>query len=149
MLHVTWKKLFVFFLLLVLCEIVTGVVQGSSVWFKQQLFDQAKAAAEGEAFYKIGAAAAALCIVLILQLLLNADNAAFESSFVLRLEQAAGEELNRKAARVDPICYVGYACAIPSNLMFPEAHRFPSPIRRPDPEWCFLNFLWWRIRRCC
>jgi len=41
-----------------------------------------------------------LCIVLILQLLLNAVNAAFESSFVLRLEQAAGEELNRKAVSV-------------------------------------------------
>lgn len=105
MLRVAWKKLFVFFLLLVLCEIVTGVVQGSSVWFKQQLFDQAKAAAEGDSFYKICTAAAALCIVLILQLFLNAVSAAFEGSFALRLEQAAGEELNRKAARVDPICY--------------------------------------------
>ena len=105
MLCVAWKKLFGFFLLLVLCEIVTGVVQGSSVWFKQQLFDQARAAAEGGAFHKICVAAAALCFVLILQMFLNAVNAVFGNSFALRLEQAAGEELNRKAARVDPICY--------------------------------------------
>ena len=105
MLGVAGKKIPFFFLLLVLCEIVTGVVQGSGVWFKQQLFDQARAVAEGEAFSSVGVAAAALCIFLILQLFMNAVNVVFENSFQLRLEQAAGEELNRKAARVDPICY--------------------------------------------
>ena len=105
MLGVAGRKIPFFFLLLVLCEITTGVVQGSSVWFKQQMFDQARAVAEGEAFSGVGAAAAALCIFFILQLLMNAVNAVFENSFQLRLEQAAGEELNRKAARIDPICY--------------------------------------------
>jgi len=105
MLAVAGKKIPLFFLLLVLCEIVTGVVQGGGVWFKQQLFDQARAAAEGGAFSELCMAASALCIFLILHLIMNAVNVVFENSFQLRLEQVAGEELNRKAARVDPVCY--------------------------------------------
>lgn len=105
MLGVAGKKIPLFFLLLVLCEVVTGVVQGSGVWFKQQLFDQARAVAEGETFSRVCVAAVLLCVFLILQLLMNALNTVFENSFQLRLEQAAGEELNRKAARVEPVCY--------------------------------------------
>ena len=102
---VAGKKLLIPFLLMILCSISAGVVQGSGVWFKQQLFDQARAAAEGAAFSKVLMAAIALCIFLIVQLLMNAVNQISMNSFQLKMEQAAGEELNRKAARVDPICY--------------------------------------------
>ena len=105
MLGVAGKKIPLPFLLMILCSISAGVVQGSGVWFKQQLFDQARAAAEGAAFSKVLMAAIALCIFLIVQLLMNAVNQVSMNSFQLKMEQAAGEELNRKAARVDPICY--------------------------------------------
>ena len=105
MLGVAGKKLPLPFLLMILCSVSAGVVQGSGVWFKQQLFDQARMAAEGEAFSKVLMAAIALCIFLIVQLLMNAVNQISMNSFQLKMEQAAGEELNRKAARVDPICY--------------------------------------------
>lgn len=99
------KKLPVLFLLAVVSEAVTGVLLGSSVWFKQQLFDKAEAVVNGAAFSQIAIAAVVLCVYLVLQLLISGINSVIDSNFKTKLEQEAGEELNRKAARIDPVCY--------------------------------------------
>lgn len=99
------KKLPLLFLLLLASEAAAGVLAGSGVWFKQQMFEQAEAAADGAGFSKIAAAIIVLGIYLVLQHLMNGLNFVVINNFELKLVQEAGEELNRKAARVDPICY--------------------------------------------
>lgn len=102
---VAGKKIPLALIWLMVCGLITGVLQGSSVWFKQQLFDEARAVAGGEDFIQLCIAAVMLGIFLILQLVMKAVNTVTEENFCLKLEQVAGEELNRKAARIDPICY--------------------------------------------
>lgn len=105
MLNVAGKKVPLAFIVLLLIEAAAGVTQGGSVWFKQQLFDRAEEVTKGGDFSRVMIAAAALGIFLMIQLLMNALKSITENNFQVILEQAAGEELNLKAAKADPVCY--------------------------------------------
>jgi len=104
-LRVVLRKIPVAFLVMVCCQLAAGLLQGSGVWFKQQLFDRAEQMMNGGAFSAVLAASAALCLFLIVQLGMNAVNTVMENSFCLKLGQAAGDALNLKAAKIAPITY--------------------------------------------
>lgn len=105
-LRVAGKKIPAAFLLMILCQLAAGLLQGSSVWFKQQLFDSAELAAGGRgSLSSVIGGGVLLCVFLIVQLVMNAVNTVAENSFCLRLGQAAGDSLNHKAARIDPLAY--------------------------------------------
>lgn len=93
------------FFIMVLCAVNAGLLQGAVVWFKQRLFDGAKALTEGGSVRAVGMAGITLGICLAVQLVFSALNRLAETHFVLKMEQAAGERLNRKAAGTDPICF--------------------------------------------
>lgn len=104
-LRVALRKIPMAFLLMTGCQLAAGLLQGSSVWFKQQLFDRAEQMLNGEPLSAVLVAGAALCLFLIVQLGMNAVNAVMENSFSLKLEQAAGDTMNQKAAKIAPLAY--------------------------------------------
>ncbi len=104
-LRIAVKKLPAAFLLMTACQLAAGLLQGSGVWFKQQLFDRAEQMTNGGAFSAVLAAALFLCLFLIAQLGMNAVSTVLGNSFSLRLEQAAGDALNQKAAKIAPVTY--------------------------------------------
>lgn len=91
--------------LLLMSGAAVGVVSGSGVWFKQQLFEQAEAVVDGAPFSRVAVAAVVLCVYLVLQLAMSGMDSVVFNHFEAKLVQEAGEELNRKAAKIDPVCY--------------------------------------------
>lgn len=105
LLRLAIKKIPKTFGLMIGCQLTAGVLQGSSVWFKQQLFDRAEQMLDGAAFLPLFIAAVFLCMILIIQLGMNAVNMVVEKSFSLKLGQIAGEVLNQKATKIAPVTY--------------------------------------------
>lgn len=102
-------------ILIVLVSEAAAVV---AVLFKQNLFDRAEALTAGESVQSVFLAGIALGLFLIVQMLLQSADELLLQKCVLRLQQEAGSVMNRKAGRIDPICY--------------EDSRFLDDIERAD-----------------
>lgn len=102
-------------ILIVLVSEAAAVV---AVLFKQNLFDRAETLTAGESVQSVFLAGIALGLFLIVQMLLQSADELLLQKCVLRLQQEAGSVMNRKAGRIDPICY--------------EDSRFLDDIERAD-----------------
>ena len=91
---------------------------GAGVIVKQNLFDSAQNMIGGGSVGKVYGAAILLGVYFIVSMLLYAANNLLQEQGRLRLRQEAGNRLNGKASRIDPICY--------------EDNRFMDDIKRAN-----------------
>lgn len=89
----------------ILIVLVSEAAAAAAVLFKQNLFDRAEALTAGGAVQPVFLAGLALGLFLIVQMLLQSADELVLQKCMLRLQQEAGSVMNRKAGRVDPICY--------------------------------------------
>lgn len=105
MLKISVKNMPGTFWLAVLMMGLAEVAASASVLVKQNLFDCARDMVNGGSPGRVYGAAILLGGYFIVSMLLyTANNLASEQS-VLRLQQEVGNLLNRKASKIDPICY--------------------------------------------
>lgn len=89
----------------ILIVLVSEAATAAAVLFKQNLFDKAEVLTAGGAVQPVFLAGLALGLFLIVQMLLQSADELVLQKCILRLQQEAGSVMNRKAGRVDPICY--------------------------------------------
>ncbi len=93
---------FLFFISMIL----TGVCTAANVFFKQNFFDAVQALVEGSGSQRAAfGCGIAMALFLLLTLAVQAAGELAETNFGLVLKGYLGKELNRKAARIDPIVY--------------------------------------------
>ncbi len=105
MLRLSLRKLPGSFGICLLSTGVLGLVQGASVWFKQNFFDRATGFLEGGDLGSVYFGGILLGLWMLLGLFLNMVNEPAVFQFYYKLEQEAGSLLNEKAARVEPLTY--------------------------------------------
>ena len=118
MLKISVKNMPGTFLAALLVMALAEAASGAGVIVKQNLFESAQEMMGGGSAGRVYGAAILLGVYFIVSMLLYAANNLLQEQGRLRLHQEAGNRLNRKASRIDPICY--------------EDNRFLDDIKRAN-----------------
>ena len=118
MLKISVKNMPGTFLAALLVMALAEGVSGAGVIVKQNLFESAQEMMGGGSAGRVYGAAILLGVYFIVSMLLYAANNLLQEQGRLRLHQEAGNRLNRKASRIDPICFMGaYLAQIETGLL--------------------------------
>lgn len=118
MLKISVKNMPGTFFAALLVMALAEAASGAGVIVKQNLFESAQKMMGGGSAGKVYGAAILLGVYFIVSMLFYAANNLLQEQGRLRLHQEAGNRLNRKASRIDPICY--------------EDNRFLDDIKRAN-----------------
>lgn len=108
---------------------LADIASSASVLIKQNLFDRAQELLGGGPASRVYLAGILLGVYFIVTMLFEAARSLFLEQGELRLQQEAGNLQNRKASKIDPICY--------------EDNRFLDDIKRANTGVESAGFVLW------